>query len=109
MLAEMVMETEGSREVGEAGEGWGETHSQQAVEELYEWLLQGNDSVAALPPRYGRKDRAKTFPPSSTTTRVEELLRKRRGFVYGYATPSSRTIVELEVGVRTSSAVVARD
>ena len=79
LLAEMVMKIEDSREVGEAGEGWSETHSQQAVEELHEWLLQGNDSVAAPPPPYGRKDRAKTSPPSSTTTRVEELSRKSGG------------------------------
>ena len=50
VLAEMVLEIEDSREAGEEGEGWSETHSQQAVEELHEWLLQGNDSVANPPP-----------------------------------------------------------
>ena len=62
-------------------EGWGETHSQQAVEELHEWLLQGNNSIAAPPPLYDQKDRAKRSPPSPTITRVEEPSRIMGGIL----------------------------
>ena len=54
----------------------GLTHSLQAVDEMHEWLLQGNDSAATPPPPYGRKNctRSSTSPPTQIGVKVKPRL-----------------------------------
>ena len=63
-IVDEILAFEGSRGATEGGEGWGETHSERAVEELHQWLLQSSDP-ASPPPPYDRVTRSPNFPPSS--------------------------------------------
>ena len=66
---EEILDFEGSREATEGEEGWGKTHSERAMEELHQWLLQ-SDHGADPPPPYDREARPQDSPSSSP---VEEV------------------------------------
>ena len=79
LLIQSVADFEVSRGVRDGGEGWSETHSHQAVEELHQWLLQSHDTPAAPPPPYDRERCAQTLPPPIGTPGVEVPSGLRKG------------------------------
>ena len=72
-MVEAILDFEGS--TGEMEER--ETQSERAVEELHQWLLQG-DQPANPPPPYNRENRRQSFP-SSAPSGVETILGSSRG------------------------------
>ena len=52
-MVEAILDFEGSRGQMEERKGWGETQSERAVEELHQWLLQGNQPANPPLPHYG--------------------------------------------------------